>query len=130
MRLKQLFVGIATLRLWNSSSKSEDCFSKGVFLRDSVPENSNVGFDFEIQDLISNDIRTTTTIQEVCLTHDEIKDADLNDFIIALCGQHQLTRLTIRGHFHQARIAVPIPSVGQLIHLVHLDLSPLTGVQA
>ena len=105
--------------------RSEECFPKGFFIRDSVPEDSAVGFDFEMQDL-ARQITTTTTIQEVCLVHDEIKDVDLNDLIIALSGQHQLTRLTIHGCFLTACMAVPIPSIGQLIHLVHLELSVRT----
>jgi hypothetical protein len=104
--------------------RSEDCFPKGYFIRDSVPEDSCVGFDFEMQDLVRQ-IRATTTIQELCLKYDEIKDDDLNDLIIALSGLSQLTRLTIHGHFHEARMPVPIPSLGQLIHLVRLDLTLL-----
>jgi hypothetical protein len=101
--------------------RSQDCFPKGYFIRDSVPDDNCVGFNFEMQDLISR-IRSTT-IQELCLKHDEIKFGDLNDLIMALSAQHQLTRLTIHGRFHEGCVSVPIPSLGQLIHLVRLDLS-------
>ncbi len=65
----------------------------------------------------------TTTLQEVCLVYDEINGGDLNDLAIALSGQHQLARLTIDVHCHQAPMAVPIPSFAQHLCLVHLDLS-------